>query len=60
MTRPESLDRIQNLQITNQERRGPRMHRRIPVLLIWDENGGERREQVHADHRLVWLRASDL
>ena len=46
MTRPESFDRIQNLQITNQERRGSRMHMRIPVLLLWDENGGERSEQA--------------
>ena len=47
MTRPESFDRIQNLQITNQARRDPRMHMRIPVLLLWDENGGERSEQAH-------------
>lgn len=47
MTCPESFDRIQNLQITNQEPRGPRMPMRIPVLLLWDENGGERSEQAH-------------
>lgn len=47
MTRPESSDGIQNLQITNQERRSPRMHVCIPVLLLWDENGGERSEQAH-------------
>ena len=47
MTHSKSSDPIQNLQITSQERRGPRMRARIPVLLLWDENGGERSEQAH-------------
>ena len=47
MTHPESSGGIQNLQITSQERRSPRVHVRIPVLLLWEENGGERSEKAH-------------
>lgn len=47
MTGQESCDWIENLQITSQERRSPRMHVRIPVLLLWEENGGERSEKAH-------------
>lgn len=47
VTGQESCDWIGNLQITSQERRSPRMHVRIPVLLLWEENGGERSEKAH-------------
>ena len=52
MTRPESSDRIQNLQITNQERCGPRMHMRIPMLLLHREGKTVHTRVVHClqDH----------
>ena len=47
MTCPESSNRIQNVHITSRERRSPGMHVRIPVLLLWDENGGDRSDPAH-------------